>query len=231
MMGPLMGGYKHANFDAAEYAMTVDGNSISDAAVSDLILQLQAIAPISGKFTVTNKAINGQNTQQMIANASDVDSSYVNGKRNILFVWELTNNIHNIGRTGPQTIQDTIDYIAARQAYVAANRPGQKPWIVVLATGTPRGDFLGPYFTAEQAEVEMQYCNAYIRNNYKVMGATAYVEMRRAGGPWDFTDVNNAANFPSTYWRDKTHPKNGAGGGTPILASYIADVLKRLPAR
>lgn len=227
MMGPIMGGVARASFGADKYAMTVDGNSISDASVSDLIPQLNALAPISSKFTITNKAINGQNTQQMISSAADVDGSYVNGKTNVLLVWELTNNIHNIGRTGAQTIQDTIDYITARQACVAANRPGEKPWMVVLMTGLPRGDFLTAY-TAPAGEVEMQYCNAYIRANYRAMGARAFVEARRAGGPFDFTDTTNAANFPASLWTDKTHPNSA---GKAILAGYIADVLKRLPAR
>jgi hypothetical protein len=227
-MGPILGGAPRAKFDAASYAMTVDGNSISDAAVSDLIPQLNALAPISGKFTITNKAINGQTTRAMIDNPADVDGAYVNGKTNILLVWELTNNIHNIGRTGAQTIQDTIDYIAARQAYVVANRAGQKPWMAVLMTGLVRGDYLGGTYTAAQGEVEMQYCNTYIRANYRAMGARAYVEARRAGGPFDFTDATNAANFPSSLWADKTHPNSA---GKAILAQYIADTLKRLPAR
>lgn len=211
---------------AANYAMTVDGNSIADKNLGTLVTQLAALAPISNQFVISNFAISGQNVLQMISNASDVDGSYVNGKRNILLVWELTNNIHNIGRTGPQTIQDTINYITARQAYVAANRPGQKPWIVVLMTGLPRGDFLGSYFTAAQAEIEMQYCNNYIRTNYRAMGAITYVEARRTDSPFDFTDVGNAANFPSTLWTDRTHPNNTGKG---ILAGYIAEVLNLIP--
>jgi hypothetical protein len=229
-MGPILGGAARAKFDAAHYAMSWDGNSISDGGISDLVPQTAALAPISNKITISNRAINGQNTLQMIDDAGDIDSSYVNGKINFLLVWELTNNIHNIGRTGAQTIQDTINYIAARQAYVAANRPGQKPWRVILMTGIPRGDYYSGYFTGPQAEIEMQYCNSYIRNNFKAMGAIAYVEARRAGGPFDFTDVTNGANFPQPFWQDRTHPANGPGNGKSVLAGYVADVLKTLRA-
>jgi hypothetical protein len=219
MMGPMLGRMPRAKFDAAHYA-----------AVSDLWAQVRALAPISSQLTIHNCAHNGWSIQQLAASPGDVDASYENGKTNFLFFWELTNNIHNDGRTGAQTIADAIAYISARQAYVAANRPGQKPWRVVLMTGLPRGDYLNA-FTAPQGEVEMQYCNTYIRQHYRDMGAVAYVEARRAGGPFDFTDVTNPANFPSSLWADRTHPNNGAGGGKSVLAQYIADLLKRLPAR
>lgn len=238
MRSPILGNMTRANFAPAKFAMTVSGNSISDSAVSDLWTQVQALAPVSNQLTITNKAHNGFSIQQLAGTTAngvgapgDVDSSYVNGKTNFLFFWELTNNIHNDGRTGVQTIADAIAYIAARQAYVANNRPGQKPWRVVLMTGIPRGDHYGSAFTGPQGEIEMQYCNTYIRQNYRAMGAIAYVEARRTGGPFDFTDVTNPADFPAALWTDRTHPTNGPGGGKSILAAYIADVLKRLPSR
>ena len=231
MSGPILGSAQFARFQSGNFAMTVDGNSISDPSLSDLWTQVRALAPISGSITISNFGISGQNIQDMIARPSDVDGSYVNGKINFLFVWELTNNIHNIGRTGVQTISDLQQYMDARQAYVAANRPGQKPWRIILMTGLPRGDFYGQYFTGPQAEVEMEYCNTYLRQNFRTMGAVALVEARQPGGPFDFTDVTNGTNFPSALWRDRTHPSNGAGGGCSVLAGYIAAVLKRLPAR
>lgn len=232
MRGPILAaGAPRVKFSSGAYAMTVSGNSISDPAVSDLWSQVQALAPISNSITISNKAHNGYSIQQLAASPADVDASYVNGKINYLPFFELTNNIHNDGRTGAQTIADAIAYINARQAYVSANRPGQKPWRMILMTGLPRGDHYGTTFTGPQAEIEMQYANTYIRQHYRDMGAVAYVESRRAGGPFDFTDVTNAANFPASLWIDKTHPTNGAGGGKSILAQYIADVLKRLPAR
>jgi len=220
MMAPTLGGFVRASFAAAAFAITVDGNSISDAAVSDLIPQLNALAPISNKFTITNKAINGQSVQQMIANAADVDNSFVVGKVNYLLIFEITNNIFNDGRTGLQTCVDLEAYIAARLAV--------HPWRVILMTALPRGDFLGATYTATTGEVQLQAANNYIRQNYRAMGAIALVEARRPGGPFDFTDSTNAANFPSSLWTDRTHPNSA---GKAILAGYIADVLKRLPAR
>lgn len=230
MMGPVMGGVARMKFAAATTAMTIDGNSIMDPVYSDLATQLKALAPISNQFTITNRGKSGQTTRDMINTASDVDGAFVSGKRNVLLVWELTNSIHNQGRTGAQVIADTIEYINARQAYIAATYPGEK-WVIVLMTGIPRGSHKGSFWSYEQGEVHMQYCNTYIRENYRAMGAVAYVEARRAGGPFDFTDVLDANNFPAALWTDRTHPTNGAGGGKSILAGYIADTLKRLPAR
>ncbi len=226
MIGPILGGSPRASFDSAKATFTIDGNSIS--AGSDLTSQLVALAPISNKLTIKNRAISGQTTRDMINSPTDVNNSYESGKRNYLLVWELTNSIHNDdGRTGPETIADTIEYINARQAWVAANRPGQPPWVVILMTGIPRGGNLHAV-TADEGEARMQYCNAYIRANYKSMGAIAYVETRQPGGPFDFTDVTNSARFPTSLWSDKTHPNSA---GKAFLARYIADVLKRLPAR
>lgn len=226
MIGPILGGSPRASFDPAKFAMTVDGNSIFG--VGDLAQQVAALPPISGRFVIANKAISGQTTRDMINSPTDVNNSYVTGKTNVLLVWELTNSIHNDGgRTGPETIADTIEYINARQAWLTANRPGQKPWTIVLMTGIPRGGNLSAV-TADEGEARMQYCNAYIRANYKAMGAVAYVEARQPGGPFDFTDVTNSARFPSSLWTDKTHPNSA---GKAFLAQYIADVLRRLPAR
>lgn len=219
-MGPILGGAPRAKFDAAGYAMTVDGNSISAGDVSDLIPQLNALAPISGKFTITNRAVNGQSVQQMIAGAGDVDASFVVGKINYLIVFEVTNNIFNDGRTGLQTCADLETYIAGRLAL--------HPWRVILMTALPRGDFLGGTYTATTGEVQLQAANSYIRQNWRAMRAVALVEARRPGGPFDFTDSTTAANFPSSLWSDRTHPNSA---GKAILAGYIADVLKRLPAR
>jgi hypothetical protein len=231
-MGPILGGMPRLKFDPTKVAITVDGNSLSDPYYSDLWLRVQALAPINDQITITNLAHSGDDFSHMEAGAAAVDAAYVNGKTNILPPWEMTNNIYVRGRTGPQTIADLIAYINARQAYVATNRPGQKPWYVILPTAIPRGDFLGTIFTLAEAAAHLDYCNDYIRQNYRAMGARAFIEMRRPGGPFDFTDVSNAARFTSPPYKsgEKTHLANTADG-YGVLAGYIADALKRLPAR
>jgi hypothetical protein len=220
MMGPIMGGFRRADFAAANYAMSSDGNSIMDANYSDLITQLAALPPISNKFTISNFGISGQNILNMIANPGDVDASFVVGKINYLLIWEITNNVFLAKRTGMETVSDLQTYINGRLAL--------HPWRVILMTAAPRGEGAASPLTLAQANAEMDIANNYVRQNYRAMGAVALVEARRAGGPFDFTDFTNAANFPSSLWTDKTHPNSA---GKAILAGYIADVLKRLPAR
>lgn len=206
-------------FDPAKVAITFDGNSLVDKTYSTLGVQVAALAPINGAITISNFGISGQGTLSMSSAATDVDNSYVAGKLNILLVWEMTNDIF-LGRTGLQACANLEAYIAARKAI--------HPWLVIVMTCIPRGANLQSTWTATTGEVQLQAANTYLRQNYKAMGAAAIVEMRREGGPFDFTDSTNAANFPSSLWTDRTHPNSA---GNAYLATYIADVLKRLPAR
>lgn len=206
-------------YDPSNVAITFDGNSLVDPATSTLVSQLQALAPLNGNFTITNRGVAGQTILQMTSSASDVDNAWQAGKTNILLLWEFTNNVHNAGRTGLQSISDMTTYIAARQAV--------HPWIVVLMTAIPRGGNLHQYYTAASGEVELgSVINPYLRQNYRKMGARALVEMRQ--GPFNFTDVDNAANFPSSLWTDKTHPNSN---GMALISQYVAQTLRRLPVR
>lgn len=216
-------------YDPARTAVTYDGNSIIDPTLpGDLVLQLAAMSPINNALVISNLGKSGQTIRQMITTRTDVLAAFVPGRRNILIAFEITNSIFNgASRTGLQAIDDLAEYIVSVQADVAAAYPGQK-WTVIVQTAIPRGDYLGAVYTAATGEVELQAANAALRANYRAMGAMALIESRRAGGIFDFTDSTNGARFPSTYWRDRTHP-NVAGDG--ILASYAADVLKTLPAR
>ena len=215
-------------YDPSRTAITYDGNSIIDPTLpGDLVLQLAAMAPISNALMISNIGKSGQTIRQMIATRSDVLASFVPGRRNILIAFEITNSIFNgVSRTGLQAIADLAEYIIAVQADVAAAYPGQK-WTVIVQTAIPRGDYLGAVYTAQTGEVELQAANAALRADYRSMGATALVESRRPGGIFDFTDSHNGARFPSTFWRDRTHP-NAAGDA--VLAGYVADVLRTLSA-
>lgn len=221
MIGPIMGGMKFADYDASKYAMTFAGNSIADPAYgSDLVPQLNAMAPVSNKFSITTRAHAGYGFTQLESVANEVDVSFVNGRINFLIIFELTNTIYNDGKTGLETCAQLAQYIA--------NRKALHPWRVVVMTGLPRGSLFGGTWDVTTGEQQMKICNAYLRENYRAMGAIACVEARRAGGPFDFTDASNGSNFPAALWDDRTHPNHA---GRTYLAQYIADVLKRLPAR
>jgi hypothetical protein len=220
-MGPLLGGSARASFSPTKAAAVFDGNSLVDTATSDLVLQLQAIAPISNQITILNRGVSGQTIRNMITRApSNVDNAFIDGKSNYLFLFEITNSIFNSGLTGMQAIADLNEYIQGRLAL--------HPWKIILLTCLPRGDFLGTTWDAYTGEDQIQIANTYLRQNFRAMGAKALVEIRRAGGPFDFNDPWNHGRFPPSLWNDLTHPN---AAGRAIEAQYIADVLKRLPAR
>jgi hypothetical protein len=219
MIGPILGGAPpRASFDPAKYAMSTHGNSLLDPSAGNLILQLAALPPISSRFSIPNAAVAGFNWYDMIDYGSDfIDSTFQVGKENFLFLWETTNTIFSAQKTGRESCDAAV---------LCINRfKNVHPWRVILMTALPRGDNLGTKYTATTGEVELQAANAYMRANYKAMGAEALVEVRRPGGPFDFTDSTNAANFPASLWLDKTHPNNTGKG---IIAGYVDDTLKRL---
>lgn len=206
-------------WDASKVAITFDGNSMVDPVYSNLCTQLQALRPLNGNFTISNFALSGQTIANMDSAASDVDSAFVIGKTNFLLIWEVTNSIFVDGITGVAACTQLATYIA--------NRKAVHPWRVVVLTCIPRGANLYSY-TAASGEVQLQAANDYLRKNYKSMGIEALVEMRRTGGPFDFTDSSNSANFPVGLWTDYTHPNSA---GHAYTARYIADVLVNLRAK
>lgn len=224
MRGPIMGCGPKAVFTTAAAVVAIDGNSIiADGSIAGYMRDLP---PISGGLVVSHTGIGGQTIRDMINSPSDINAMYSPTKECFLIVFEGTNSIFNEGRTGVEAAADLAEYIAARQAWVTANYPAGKLWRVVPTTAIPRGSFLGSTWDAVTGETQLQAYNAYIRANFAAMGAERFVECRRTGGPFDFTDSTNPANFPGALWDDMTHPSDA---GQLILAGYINDVLKRMP--
>lgn len=217
-MGPIFNTPYSAQFRDDNIHVTFDGNSLVDPNYSTLCTSLQGLQPINGRITISNYGLSGQTTQNMSNSAADVDNSFVVGKTNYLLIWEITNSIFNSGKTGLAACADMVTYISGRLAL--------HPWLPVLLTCIPRGSNLGSTWTAVTGETELEAANTYIRANYLAMGCVAYVEARRTGGPFDFTDSTNAANFPASLWSDMTHPNSA---GKAIIAQYISDVLRYQP--
>lgn len=205
-------------WDPASVSITIDGNSLVSASSSGLVAALAPLRPLNGAFTIKNRGSAGQSTASMIASAADVDSSFESGKTNFLLVWEITNSVFGDNLSGLQAVAQMETYIAARKA---AN-----PWRVVLFTCLPRGTLAG--WDPAPRNAQLNVANDYMRSNYRAMGAEALVEMQRPGGPFDFADVTDAANFPAALWVDHTHP---TPAGHAYTAMYVADVLDNLRAR
>jgi len=205
----------------SKVSVTLEGNSLVDASTSALKTELQKVSPFRSKFTFNDYGVSGSTISMMASRSATTDASFVTGKTNFLILWEYTNNVHNAGRTGVQTIADMTAYIAARKA--------AKAWKVVLLTALPRGDFLGSFYTAAQGEVELSYCNTYTKANYLSMGADYCVDVRKAGGPFDFTDVTNANNFLSGYYMSNPNQQTHLNtAGQALISSYISAVLRKI---
>lgn len=245
MIGPILGGMARLKFDAS-VNIVCDGNSLT-AGVGGYPWP-NGLKTRTGftTCTITGLGVSGQTTRQMNGldgqPSSDVDGAFVAGKTNVLVAWEGTNSICNVNRTAAQAAQDMADYIAARQAYVAANRPGERPWIVLIGTCLPRQTALGQaQTTAQNADplLGLDAYNALLRANYRSMGAKGLFDVRQAGSPFNIADYNYAtfealatsSGLWSTTDAANDHIHLRGAGYDVLIDQFIAPALKRLPAR
>lgn len=217
-----MGGIPRASFAPDKYALTIDGNSIMDAGTGATIAaKVRAAAPINGDpaFSFTNCAIAGQTFQAMGNAPADVLNSYQPGKVNFLLLWEVTNTLL-LGASVQACIDDINFCVGVHQRGLAQRYPNEKPWIIILSTALPYK------FPDQSNEVKFLAVNEYIRQNFRALGARAYVELRPPGSIFDVQDVTDGTKFG--WAKDGLHPTAAAD---TILAGYVSEVLMRLPAR
>lgn len=240
--GPILGGIAKLKYSASTTTVTCDGNSITAGIVHTsgpaayFPAQLQAMAPISNQFAVTNLGISGQTTRKMNGldggSVSDVNATYVNGKKNVLFALEGTNSRDIANRTGEQMAQDLADYVADRLALHA-------DWIIALPTVLPfiRAGDSQAVTDADNAAIDT--LNALIRANYRAWGAKALVELRGPGSPFNLPDYTLASfETPALLALWATTATEAAGthihlrdSGMTFIAQAYAATLRRLPAR
>lgn len=212
-----------------------DGNSLVAGNGSSVPLpaQLAALAPLSlYSVPVVNRGISGQSTRMMNGldggSSSDVDSAWVSGKTNILFVWEGTNTVFNTARTGLQAASDMTDYIAVRQS--------SHPWVVVLLTTIPRDQDSMTEYQQIAANGELNVYDAYLKSNYKTMGAQRVVDVRQAGSPFITTTYTKAAMATlasSGLWMsgDYSGHIHLNDAGYAVIAGYCADAIQKIRLR
>lgn len=117
------------------YFIAVDGNSLYARWIAPAINEVSKFgALVKGSGANSgNVAIPGQTWADMIKNATDIDSLYVPGKKNILVIGETTNSVYNEGASVEKTVSDAKAYIAARRA--------AHKWEKIILCGTiPRAD-------------------------------------------------------------------------------------------
>jgi hypothetical protein len=102
--------------------VVLDGNSLSIAVNG--IPSYASFLPMP----VTNCAIGGQTTRDMLAKLEDVDAAFDPSARNLLIAWEGTNDLY-FGATPEQAVDHLISY---------RDHMTSKGWTVILLTLLPR---------------------------------------------------------------------------------------------
>lgn len=230
MIGPILGGrVARLKFDPSTLAVTFDGNShVSIIRESG---QFPTLPANMGSVPINNIGIGGETWRRLNGldggSAADVDAAYVEGKTNVLIAWEGTNTLRDLTRSAAQSWQDCIDYCNARQAYVANNRPGQRPWIILLGTCLPLGANY-QYGPPGPRNDSIDAYNVLMRQNYRQV-AKGLFDVREVGSIFE-GELGKAAITSGQYAQgDSLH--SSYAGYISVCTNQIVPALKRLPAR
>lgn len=137
---------------------------------------------VSRNVAVANKGISGQDAEAMLSNHSDIDALWVDGMKNILIAWEITNSIQH-GDTPSEAIDALGDYCAAVQAV--------HQWDIFVANALPRYQSVAGE-ALNQSSVDninnlIVSANAILRNKYKQF-SQHHIDMRFSGSAFNFSD-------------------------------------------
>ena len=245
MIEALRSGFPKLKYTTAGVNVVLAGNSLivgyGTTANSNAIgPQLKAMSTLNNLVTPLMRGVSGQTTRQM--NGLDggtglaaLQSSWVEGKVNVMIVWEYTNSIFNTGnnRTGVQAAQDMADFIAARLA--------EHPWRIVVMTGLPRFQITPPAGTTiDSLNAEMNIANQLMRDNFRAWGAVALCEMRGTGtlfdlpnyafSTFDALQYNGVSPWTSTTYDAAGNHIHLSDTGYTIPSIALNNTLARLPA-
>lgn len=200
------------------------GETLSSPSTDAFPALCAAAWPLVGtSVAVVNNGLSGYSWANLTGDTT-VDSAWVNGKTNILIVGENTNSIFD-GGTSSSTISDIQTYCSTRL--------GAHAWHIVLETAIPMGDLLGN-LNLSQAQVNANNAasntvNAYIKANYRALGAKNVIDWQQAGSPFAFTTYNLTTDFTNSglFASDRVHPNST---GHVALQKIVSSWLNRLNA-
>lgn len=216
---------RSAGFDET-YNIVVDANSLFARWVAPGIQDVAGFKNLiqSTGANVGNCAIPGQTWADMTKNASDVQSLWRSGKKNILVTGETTNSIFVEGATVAKTVADA-------KAYIAARRASQKWDYVVLCGTIPRGD---KATAQENIELNKRILDVDAQLKADTTLYDSWVDFRAFSPEWfglrndgysaKFMDSTATCN-PTGGRPDMIHP---IGAPRDVFADAIADGLNRL---
>ena len=186
-----------------------DGNSLTAGGYGGLTYPqlLAATLPMATNGTqVINKGVGGQQTSQMIADATtEIDSLYEEDRTCILIAWEVGNDIYFNNDVAAAQIR-FAEYCNARRAI---------GWKVIAITCTPRISFTD---AGQQATYEsrLQQANTWMLDNYSSF-CDAIVNARQDA---------RLQTVSSTYWNpDNIHLKQS---GYEVLMTGIIEAISNL---
>ncbi len=214
---------RYIPFDQAN--IIVDGNSLSTSAGTGIAwpAKMDAIHPFdANSATITNIAVSGQNTRNMLADAaSQVDGAFDESKVNVVIAWEIRNDI-----VAGQTIQQALDSF---EQYCSERR--EAGFYVVVLTLTPswRDDYgVGGEVGYNQLEADRLAVNDSLRKYHKNysdllidIGDHPQLGQTGANEPdgWQFSDGRMG---PTTLYHDGTHFTDA---GKDLIAAMVRGKL------
>lgn len=230
-MGPIMSSRPLVRYTAALTNVVCNGDSLTSgqgASSSAMAYpkQMQLLSPINNQLVVTNTGIGGTNANTWINDHSAIDAAYVAGKVNVLTIDLGTNGV---GFTNQSGIDEAVR-IGTLCAALLAVHPD---WKIGVCTTIPRG------IGATQADRNsfnsaLESLNAYLKANYKAMGAKILIDMRDPGSPFAFTDYLPETFNSTGLWAsgesdtDRTHLNDS---GYAAKAAIVAAAIRRMPLR
>lgn len=241
MIGPIMGGVARLRYLASNVNVAVFGNSlvagVGATGGQTFPAQIGQQPPLTaGGVVPVSLGLSGSNIAALRGYLSNVNNLYAAGKTNVLIIWEGTNSICNSGNvTG-------LAAAAEMKSLIDLMRTG-RPWerVIVMTTlprfgsiaGTNSG---GTTLSVVEANAELDAYNAYLKANWRAMGAQGLVDVR-AGGifvypPGATVCAPGSAMYPyMNTGAEGTAAVHCNNAGYALAAQYAVDVLKRLPAR
>ena len=153
--------------------IVVDGNSLTSTTIqfggTPFPTQMRSLEPFkSNNSTIRSFGVGGQNIDAMTADAAaEIDTALSTNKKNILVVWEITNQM--AASKNPRTVINKLwTYCDARKA---------AGWIVIVLTSLPRNSDLGVNYNLATYNADLLTANNYVIAEYATHSA-AYIDVR-----------------------------------------------------